>query len=192
MEVSDRVVRAIDAIVELLAKLRLESMFVGSIARAAWLGGTVDGGPVDVVAVMQPQQKNQVAMMASNRGFRVDRGEVEQAEELDLIPLHYEDVRVHVLVASNALYAKMVGAARPVSLADRELKVAAPEDLALLLTLSEDFEAVQKLMADPGFARDRYNEMLMAIGLRSVAAGASPAAGRPRAAAPTRDSGKHR
>lgn len=168
MEIDDRIVRAIDAIADLLSKLRLESMFVGSIARAAWLGGNIDGGPVDVVVVMQPQQKNQVAMMASNRGFRVDRTEIEQAEELDLIPLHFEDVRVHVLVASNALYAKMVIAARLVSLAGRELKVAAPEDLALMLTLADDVDGAGRLMADPAFARERYNDMLMAIGLREL------------------------
>lgn len=168
MEISDRVLRAVDAVSELLSKLRLESMFVGNVARTAWLGGAVDGGPVDVVAVMQPQQKNQVAMMASNRGFRVERDEVEQAEELDLIPLHFEEVRVHVLVASNALYARMVAAANVKSVAGRELKVPAVEDLALLLTLAEDLDAVQRLMSDPNFARVRYNEMLTAIGLREL------------------------
>jgi hypothetical protein len=60
---------------------------------------------------MQGQQKNNVAMMASHRGFRVDRDEIEATEELDLVPLMFVDeagdVRVHVLVASNALYARM-------------------------------------------------------------------------------------
>jgi len=165
MEISDRITRAIDAVSELLSKLRLDSMFVGSVARAAWLGDAIDGGPVDVVAVMSPEQKNQVAMMASHRGFRVDRAEVERSEELDLVPLHFEDVRVHVLVASNALYARMVRAARAVSLAGRELKVASPEDLALMLTLSEDFDAVRRLMAGAAFARERYEEMMRSIGL---------------------------
>ncbi len=164
MEVSPRYGRAIDAIHELLSKLRIESIFVGGIARAAWLGGIVEGGSIDVVALMQPQQKNQVAMMASNRGFRVDREEIEQSEELDLIPLHFDDVRIHVLVASNALYAKMIGAARIVG----NLKVASPEDLALLLTLSEDAAAVQQLMSAPDFDRARYNETLMSIGLREL------------------------
>ena len=91
-------------------------MFVGSVARAAWLGGLIDSGSIDVLGLMQPQQKNQVAMMANNRGFRVDRDEIEQTEELDLIPLTWideeGDVRVHVLVASNALYARMFANAR--------------------------------------------------------------------------------
>jgi hypothetical protein len=114
---------------------------------------------------MKPEQKNQVAMMASNRGFRVDREEIDQSEELDLIPLHFDDVRVHVLVASNALYAKMIAAARTVD----DLRVAAPEDLALLLMLSEDEAGVRELMADPKFDRTRYNETLISIGLRELA-----------------------
>jgi len=161
MDLSPRYARAVTAIGELLGKLRLEWTFVGRVARAAWLGGIVDGGSIDVVALMKPEQKNQVAMMASNRGFRVDRDEVDRSEELDLIPLHFDDVRVHVLVASNALYAKMIAAARTVD----DLRVAAPEDLALLLMLSEDDAGVQELMADPGFDRARYNETLISIGL---------------------------
>ncbi|HEY6842702.1 MAG TPA: hypothetical protein VI391_00925, partial [Thermoanaerobaculia bacterium] len=96
MDLSPRYARAIDAIRELLTRLRLEWTFVGAIARAAWLGGVVEGGSIDVVALMKPEQKNQVAMMASNRGFHVDRDEIEQSEELDLIPLHFDDVRIHV------------------------------------------------------------------------------------------------
>ena len=67
-----RYARAIEAVAELLTKLRIESMFVGSVARSAWLGGMIDSGSIDVLGLMQPQQKNQVAMMANNRGFRVD------------------------------------------------------------------------------------------------------------------------
>src|SRR2546430_7925980 len=116
---SPRHARAIEAVAELLSKLRVESMFVGSVARAAWLGGLIDSGSIDVLGLMQPQQMNQVAMMANNRGFRVDRDEIEDAEELDLIPLNWideeGDVRIHVLVASNALYARMFAAARTVA-----------------------------------------------------------------------------
>ena len=144
-----------------LTRLRLDFMFVGSVARAAWLGGIVDSGSVDVVAVMQPQQKNQIAMMASNRGFTVDRDEVEQAEELDLIPLKFGDVRVHVLVATNALYATMVAAAPRVS----DIKVASREDLALLFALNDDFDAVGRLAASPAFDRKGYNAKLTSIGL---------------------------
>src|SRR5262249_21244500 len=131
MDIHPRYQRAIGAVSELLSKLRIEWIFVGGVARAAWLGGAVEGGSIDVVALMQPQQKNQVAMMASNRGFRVDRDEVDRTEELDLIPLHFADVRIHVLVATNALYARMINAARVVN----ALRVASREDLALLLVL---------------------------------------------------------
>ncbi|HEY8133499.1 MAG TPA: hypothetical protein VII12_16605 [Thermoanaerobaculia bacterium] len=164
IDFSPRYRRAIDAIHELLSKLRIEWVFVGGIARAAWLGGIIEGGSIDVVALMQPQQKSQVAMMASNRGFRVDRQEIERSEELDLIPLHFDDVRIHVLVASNALYARMIAAARVVG----QLKVASPEDLALLLTLGEDSAGVKQLMASPDFDRQRYNDTLTSIGLRGL------------------------
>jgi hypothetical protein len=135
LRAAPRYLRAIESTAELLTRLRIESMFVGSVARAAWLGGMIDGGSIDVLAVMQPQQQNQVAMMANNRGFRVDRDEIEQTEELDLVPLTWVDeegdVRVHVLVASNALYARMFANARTIELHDREIRVPAAEDLAL-------------------------------------------------------------
>jgi hypothetical protein len=164
MDINPRYSRAIEAVTELLSKLRIEWMFVGGVARAAWLGGAIEGGSIDIVALMQPQQKNQVAMMASNRGFRVDRDEVEQSEELDLIPVHFADVRIHVLVASNALYARMITAAQIVS----DLRVASREDLALLLTLGEDVSGARELMSAPDFDLGRYNETLLAIGLREL------------------------
>ena len=164
MEINPRYARAMEAVTDLLTRLRLEWIFVGGVARAAWLGGTVEGGSIDIVALMQPQQKNQVAMMASNRGFAVDRDEVERSEELDLIPLHFADVRIHVLVASNALYSKMIAAAQVV----KELRVASREDMALLLTLGEDEAGAQQLISAPGFDRVRYNETLQAIGLREL------------------------
>src|SRR6266581_4062553 len=102
---------AISAVDDLLAKQRIDHLFLGNVARAAWLGGLVDGGPVDVLGLMQPQQKNNVAMMASHRGFDVDRDEIERTAELDLVPLGFDGVRVHVLVASNALYARMFATA---------------------------------------------------------------------------------
>ena len=114
---------------------------------------------------MQPQQKNNVAMMAGNRGFQVDRDEVERTAELDLVPLAFDGVRVHVLVASNALYARMFATARPAQCGERELRVPAAEDLALLLTMSEDEDAVRRLAAKPDFDRALYNEKLTSIGL---------------------------
>src|SRR3989337_1507082 len=109
---SARYARAIHAVAELLAKLKIDAMFVGGVARSAWMDAAVDAGAVDVLALMAAPQPNQLAMMASHRGFRVEREEVQQAEELDLIPLNFIDgqgeVRVHVLLASNALYGRMV------------------------------------------------------------------------------------
>jgi hypothetical protein len=145
-------------------------MFVGSVARSAWLGGMIDGGSIDVLALMQPQQQNQVAMMANNRGFRVDRDEIEQTEELDLVPLTWldeeGDVRVHVLVASNALYARMFANARTIDIHGREIRVPAAEDLALLLSMSDELDDVRVLAAGDSFDRSAFNEKLVSIGLR--------------------------
>jgi hypothetical protein len=165
-----RYARAVEGVKELLSKLRIESMFVGSVARAAWLGGMIESGSIDVLALMQPQQKNQVAMMANNRGFRVDRDEIDQAEELDLIPLTWADeegdVRVHVLVASNALYARMFASARTIELHNGEIRVPAAEDVALLLSMSEEHDDVRVLAATEQFDRSAFNEKLVSIGLR--------------------------
>ncbi len=170
LRAAPRYVRAIESAAELLTKLRIESMFVGSVARAAWLGGMIDGGSIDVLALMQPQQQNQVAMMANNRGFRVDRDEIEQTEELDLVPLTWVDeegdVRVHVLVASNALYARMFANARTILIHGREIRVPAAEDLALLLSMSDEFDDVRVLAAGDSFDRSAFNEKLVSIGLR--------------------------
>jgi hypothetical protein len=161
--------RAIHATAELLEKLRIDSMFVGGVARSAWLGGDVAGGAVDVLALMNAPQKNQLAMMAANRGFRVDREELEETDELDLVPLNFLDdegeVRVHVLLASNALYGRMVAAGQPASIDDRELKVPRAEDLALLLLFAEDEVTVKRLATLPEFDRAAFQERLVSIGL---------------------------
>src|SRR5712691_7848128 len=161
---SPRYGRAIAAVADLLARLRLEFVFVGSVARSVWLGSLVEQGSLEVVALMTSEQKSQVAMMASNRGFRVDRDEVEHTAELDLIPLHFVDsegeVRVHVLVASNALYGRMVSA----GVATETVKVAAIEDLALLFALGDDDDsqrAAAMLVRLPQFDRTAYNERLV-------------------------------
>jgi hypothetical protein len=159
---------AIAAADDLLAKQRIEHLCLGGVARAAWLGGVVDSGSIDVLGLMQPQQKSNVAMMAGNCGFSVDRDEVERTGELDLVPLAFDGVRVHVLVASNALYARMFATARPAQCGERELRVPAAEDLALLLTMSEDEDAVRRLAAMPEFDRALYNEKLISIGLGAL------------------------
>ena len=157
--------QAIDAVAELLGKLRIESMFVGSVARSAWLGTEVDRGSIDVLALMNAPQKNQVAMMASNRGFRVERSEIEQSEELDLVPLNFGDVRVHVLLASNALYGRMMANAQEAQIGERAIRVAAAEDLALMLLVAEDEANVRKLTMLPGFDRNAFHDRLTSIGL---------------------------
>jgi hypothetical protein len=163
--------RALHATAELLAKLRLDFAFVGGVARAAWIGGEVTG-PIDVLALMTPQQKGQVAMMASNRGFRVDREEIEATEELDVVPLHFDDpegeVRVHVLVASNALYGRMFAGVREADFDGRTIRVVAAEDLALLLTMADDEAAVRRLSSVADFDRHAYNERLASIGLAQM------------------------
>ena len=163
---------AIAAADDLLGKQRIERLFVGSVARAAWLGGSVDAGAIDVLGLMQPQQKNNVAMMAANRGFDVDREEIERTAELDLIPLGFGGVRIHVLVASNALYARMFASAHVGRVlnpsGEREVRVPAAEDLALMLKMSDDDDGVRALAAAAAFDVAQYNEKLISIGLGAL------------------------
>ena len=161
---SPRYERAIAAVTDLLTRQRLDFVFAGNVARAAHLGTPVDGGSIDVIATMGPQQMNQVAMMASHRGFRVEREEVEATEELDLIPMHFEEVRVHVLVASNALYGRMVKD----GVVAGEIKVPRIEDFALLLQMSNDVTSLMTLIESPEFDREGYNRKLTSIGLRDL------------------------
>ncbi|HET7433441.1 MAG TPA: hypothetical protein VFN10_01875 [Thermoanaerobaculia bacterium] len=169
---SPRDARAIQATDELLTKLRAEHVFVGAVAHAAWLGGELTARSIDVLALTGPQQKSSIAMMAGNRGFRVDRDEVEQADQLDLVPLNFVgddgEVRVHVLLATNALYARMVTAGQEAQVGETAIRVAAPEDLALMLTMAEDEVSVRRLVARGGFNLDGYNERLVSIGLREL------------------------
>ncbi len=171
---SARYTRAIQSTAELLGKLRVESVFVGNVARAAWLDTPVERGSIDVLALMNAPQKNQLAMMASNRGYRVEREELEATVELDLVPLHFLDtdgeVRVHVLLASNALYGRMVASGAPA--APQEIRVARAEDLALLSLLADDEEALEALLRLPDFDRRAFDERLVAIGLGGKVVGA--------------------
>jgi hypothetical protein len=161
--------RAILATAELLEKLRIEAMFVGNVARSAWLGTEADGS-IDVLALMNAPQKNQLAMMASHRGFRVEQEEIERSEELDLVPLNFLDpegeIRVHVLLASNALYGRMVSAGESAQLEGRELMIPRAEDLALMLLVAEDEIAVRHLIETPGFDLAAFEQRLVSIGLR--------------------------
>jgi len=172
---SARYSKAIQAVAQVLTSLRIEAMFVGGVARSAWMGSEVESGAIDVLALMTAQQRNQLATMASHRGFRVEREEIEQADELDLVPLNFVDpdgdVRVHVLLASNALYGRMVAAGQPATFGEGELKVPRAEDLALMLLMAEDQEAVDHLTSLPEFDLGAFRERLASIGLGGEAAG---------------------
>ena len=159
---------AIHAVDDLLTRLRIDHLFAGNVARAAWLGGDAGGGSVDVIALLKPEQMNQVATMAANRGFVVDREELERCEELDLIPLTFGGVRVHVLVASNALYGSMFANARETSIEGVTVKVPSPEDAALLLALAEDEVGVRAMTSRADFDRAAYDRKMSAIGLRVI------------------------
>jgi len=170
-----RYARALNATAELLEKLRIDAMYVGNAARAAWLGGELASGAIDLIALMAAPQRGQLTMMASNNGFRVSREEVEQSEELDLVPLNWSDVdgdvRIHVLLATNALYARMLANSWDEQFGERTVKVPAPEDLALMLLMADDQETLSALAALPEFNRDAFQERLASLGL----GGGSPA-----------------
>jgi hypothetical protein len=166
--VTPRYSAAIHAVDDLLTRLRIDHLFAGNVARAAWLGGDAGSGAVDVIALLKPEQKNQVATMANNRGFRVDRDEVERCEELDLIPLAFDGVRVHVLVASNALYGSMFANAREANAGGAAIKVPSPEDAALLLALAEDEVGVRAMTMLPAFDRRAYERKMNTIGLAQI------------------------
>lgn len=156
---------AIRAISELLDILKLQSAFVGDVALSAWLGKPVGSGSVDVLAVLTPERMRQVPMMASHRGFTVNPAEIERSEELDLIPLRFDDVRIHVLMATNALYGKMVAGGVQAQLGDAPLRIVGAEDLALLLVMAEDEAALLELVAKSGVEIDALNRRLISIGL---------------------------
>lgn len=165
--------RAIEMTDDLLARLRIEHAFVGSVARAAWLGDPVEGS-VDVLAMVGSDRKAQIPMMAGNRGFELDRDAIEAADELDLVPLSVvhdgERVRIHVLVASNSLYARMVTGSVEAHFEELAVRVVNAEDLALLVMMSsEDGErGVRQLIDAAGadFDLTRFNDRLVSIGLQ--------------------------
>jgi hypothetical protein len=159
---------AIAAVSELLRKLRTDFAFVGSVARCAWVGEPVTAGAIDVLAALSAEGRHQVPMMAMHRGFLVDQQALEAAQELDLIPLRRpvegEEIRIHVLIASNALYGLMVRDATTAPMAEGEVRVVTAEDYALMLMLAEEpaFDIVSSL---PGFDAPAFNRRLRSIGL---------------------------
>jgi hypothetical protein len=165
---------AIRSITDLLGRLKMDHAFVGSVAAAAWRGGDVASGSIDVLVLIPPERKRQIPTMAANRGFEVDRDEVEATDELDLVPLKLRHgdflVRIHVLVASNALYAHMVTGAVPATVGELGIRVVNSEDLALLYLVADEpsaEEAVSDLIERAGedLDLDRLNRKLISIGL---------------------------
>ena len=161
------------AVADLLTRLRTDFAFVGSVAKSAWFGSAVDGGPIDVLVALSPEGRHQVPMMASNRGFVIDREALDASQLLDLVPLRWpfggDEVRIHVLIASNALYGTMIRDAAAVTIDELTVKVVAAEGLALLLMLSEDYESqalLERLVATEGFDLEGFNRTLESIGLR--------------------------
>lgn len=166
---------AAEAIGSLLQRLKISFALVGDAAVAAWLDEPLGpAGPIDVLALVSPDRARQIPMMAANAGFTAEEEEIVRAQELDLVPLTWgageKAIRVHVLFASNALYAMMVREAVPVRSGDLELRCIGAEDLALLLIVA-DFEhgadVIDRLRqrAEGQFDRDRFNRKLVSIGL---------------------------
>jgi hypothetical protein len=109
--------------------------------------------------------------MASNRGFLVDENELEETRELDLIPMRFAHAagtpRVHVLMASNALYSRMLNRATEAEAGDDMLPVVHAEDLGLMLAMQEAHSTLAALVEAAGerFDLERFNETLVSIGL---------------------------
>lgn len=169
---------AIEAVASLLEKFRIDSAFVGQVAESAWLAKPVEKGSIDVVAVVGPDRRQQIPMMAmaQNRCFQVDQEAVEAARELDVIPMSFSaesrTIPIHILIASNALYSIMIRDAVETTMGHQSLKVVRAEDLALLLMVDESEEATMKVReivekSGGGFDVDGFNQRLASIGLSS-------------------------
>jgi len=165
---SEPLIVAATATAELMAKLRISFAFVGDLALSAWLGKS-QARQVDLLAVVSPEGKQQIPMMASHRGFELDRELIQATEELDLVPMSYGGVKIHVLIASNALYGRMVAAAVPARLGPLEVRIAGAEDLGLLLTFSDAADSLHlrnELVRFSGAEFDiaRFNRKLVSLG----------------------------
>lgn len=162
-------------VARLMDDLRMDYALVGDIALRAWLDDEIGAeGTVDLLAVIQTERSGQIPKGAPARGFRVDPEEAERGEELDLLPMTWtggeRPVRVHVLFATNALYARMVREGVAAAAAEAPVKVIAAEDLALLLLVGDSPEsggAIARLRLKLGdrFDLEGLNRKLLSIGL---------------------------
>lgn len=161
---------AIAAIHDLLGRLKIDHLFVGSVAEAAWTGDELGAGAVDVLAAVTPERKGQIPMMASNRGFIVDRDAVEAADELDLVPLAWGDdgnrVRIHVLIASNALYGRMFTTPVSARSGDLDFFVPAAEDVVLMMLVGD--RAAEERARVIEAAGERFDVVTLNTKLRSI------------------------
>jgi len=170
-EIREPLLSAVRATEELLTRLQIPHAFVGEVALAAWLGRPAAVGSIDVLALITPDRSRQIPMMASNRGFLVDENELEETRELDLIPMRFAhesgNPRVHVLMASNALYSRMLGRTTEAELGDDMIPVVHAEDLGLMLAMQDARDTLDSLVeaAAERFDADRFNETLVSIGL---------------------------
>lgn len=170
-EIEEPLLSAVRATEALLTKLQIPHAFVGEVALAAWLSRSAAAGSVDVLALLTPDRSRQVPMMASNRGFLVDERELEETRELDLIPMRFAhergNPRVHVLMATNALYSRMLKRAAEAELGDDLIPVASAEDLGLMLAMQDARETLDSLVVAAGnrFDVGRFNETLVSLGI---------------------------
>ena len=85
------------------------------------------------------------------------------------MPMYFRDeegeIRVHVLLATNALYGRMIASAVSSSFEERTIRIPRAEDFALLLLMGEDQEAVRVLTSLPEFDLPAFRERLASIGL---------------------------
>jgi len=176
LDIVDPRLAAARAIDEILTRQQVAHAFVGELAIGAWTGRRVESGAVDVLALVSPERCQQIPMMASHRGFTVDPAEVEAARELDLIPMRWGGSdgvpRVHVLMATNSLYARMLDRTVDALLGGSTVPVVHAEDLALMLVLSDrDDVTIDDLATSAGemFDRTRFHDTLHSIGLSGKA-----------------------
>jgi hypothetical protein len=159
----------------MLATLRMDHAIVGDLALHAWLEEDVPAaGSVDLLGMVQTERAGQIPRIAPDHGFHVDPAQAAEAEELDLLPMTWRggerEVKVHLLFATNALYGRMVRESVAVAGEESELKVIRAEDLALLLLVSDEPEALAaiarlRLKLGPALDVEGLNRKLVSIGL---------------------------
>lgn len=165
--------RVIVALLNLFRGMRVNHAFVGTVAGSAWLGRHVEDGSIEALVAVGADGARTLPMMAQHRGFVVDQNLIEASEELDLVPLSFPaqggEIRVHVLLATNALYGRMIAAARDAHLRDIDLRIVCAEDFGLLLSVAEDESSaadLERLIESfHGFDLDLFNRKLQSIGL---------------------------